>query len=256
LLEGLSLLREQCRSKGDAEQLHDFRVVLRRLRLLVRLGRPLIPADAVVGLRAWGKRMALLTGPVRDVDVALEWLQGQAQGEEAVELLQQRRDRLWQRRRRRLVPLSAHVVEALAQTKQGSKARDRLESRIRRFDGRLATLAARWAPRILELSPARQHEFRRAIRWRRYLREIVLPRARQKQDALLQQLIRLQEAFGEHQNRTVISSIAGRLKTWSPKSELMASLERERLEWRGKAARALSGLVRAGARAGRRGGRG
>jgi len=142
LLRQLIDLQRRCQRAGKVQQVHEFRVTLRRLRLLARVGRPLLNPAAIASLRRWGKRVSLLTSRVRDLDVASEWLQEQPQGEEAVELIEARRDRLWRASRPRLTPLPPLVAGGLHQAKDGRKARERLQRRFLRFETRLAGLIA------------------------------------------------------------------------------------------------------------------
>lgn len=62
---------------ADSEALHDFRVALRRLRSTERAFRPFV--DEVIGrkLRKRIKAVASATGPARDAEVQLAWLDSQ-----------------------------------------------------------------------------------------------------------------------------------------------------------------------------------
>jgi CHAD domain-containing protein len=64
------------RADGDPEDLHDYRVALRRTRSLLAAGRRVFPDEELTLLRALATWMAGVTSPVRDLDVLLEDLDG------------------------------------------------------------------------------------------------------------------------------------------------------------------------------------
>lgn len=57
------------RADRDPEELHDFRVALRRARSLLAAGSSVFPAEELELLRALAAWMASVTSPVRDLDV-------------------------------------------------------------------------------------------------------------------------------------------------------------------------------------------
>jgi CHAD domain-containing protein/CYTH domain-containing protein len=61
----------------DTEALHDFRVALRRLRSLIRIYRGLIGQDIPERLVRRLRRIARATNLSRDLEVKLQWLEGQ-----------------------------------------------------------------------------------------------------------------------------------------------------------------------------------
>lgn len=60
------------RADEDPEELHDYRVALRRARSLMAAGRKVFPAEELELLRGLAAWMAGVTSPVRDLDVLLE----------------------------------------------------------------------------------------------------------------------------------------------------------------------------------------
>lgn len=66
------------REDTDVEELHDYRVALRRSRSLLAAGRKVFPAEELSLLRALATWMAGVTSPVRDLDVLLVDLPGHA----------------------------------------------------------------------------------------------------------------------------------------------------------------------------------
>lgn len=65
---------ELVRDGDDAEDLHRYRVVLRRSRSLLSAGRSVYPAEELELLSAMTAHLATLTSPVRDLDVLLDHL--------------------------------------------------------------------------------------------------------------------------------------------------------------------------------------
>lgn len=71
--------REQpVRAGEDAEDLHKYRVVLRRTRSLLASGDAVFPAEELSLLSAMAEQLAALTSPVRDLDVLLDDLEARA----------------------------------------------------------------------------------------------------------------------------------------------------------------------------------
>ena len=193
--------------RGEAEEIHALRVVLRRLRLLVRIGRPLFPPHTVNHFQVWARGLARTTGEIRDLDVALEWLATRPEAEPALTArIKAGRDRLWTKAGRNWRPLPARVAVALRHPHGGDRSAACLLRRFNRIERRLKTGLRAHLPRFFGLSPDEQHTFRRYLRWWRYLRELGLPRRKQAGDRLLAQMVALQEATGSHQNRLVTAA--------------------------------------------------
>jgi CHAD domain-containing protein len=60
---------------ADPENLHQHRVASRRLRAALRTGRKLVDPAWVEPIRTELSRLGRITGPLRDLDVLLEWLE-------------------------------------------------------------------------------------------------------------------------------------------------------------------------------------
>lgn len=102
LLATLRRNEEGIRADRDAESLHDFRVALRRSRVLHRLFREQLEGSGFEAMRSGFRRLARVTGPTRDLDVHLDSLRSpkrDASETEALEpllsLLQERRTKEW-----------------------------------------------------------------------------------------------------------------------------------------------------------------
>lgn len=64
------------RRSDDIEDMHQYRVVLRRTRSLLAVGGRVLPAEELELLTAMAAHLATLTSPIRDLDVLLERLDG------------------------------------------------------------------------------------------------------------------------------------------------------------------------------------
>lgn len=76
-LEEARAARQRLDDPVDAEALHDFRVALRRLRSTERAYRPYVAEVIGRKLRKRIKSVASATGPARDAEVQLAWLDAQ-----------------------------------------------------------------------------------------------------------------------------------------------------------------------------------
>jgi CHAD domain-containing protein len=238
-------LAGRCQADGGAEQVHELRVALRRLRLYVRVGRRAFKGAVGSELRRWARAVAQASGQVRDYDVTLEWLQQKPESAALVSQLQARRNRLWQRRKAGLSALPAAVIEGIEGVEQRRQRAERLAKQLARGEARLQQSVREQLPRFFELEAAEQHEFRRLVRWWRYLRELALRKGEPRADGLLKRLIRLQEALGERQNLAISAGILGGIKPASQTLELRRLLAKEQAAWEKKTKQALLALARA-----------
>jgi triphosphatase len=200
-------LRREARRAGDVEAVHDLRVAIRRLRLLVRLASPFIGRAAGEEYGAWSRGLSEATSALRDHDVVLEWLEAQPELASVAERLRANRARLWRRCRPRLRPLPCRLRRSLAAFRTPGKIRRRFSARYSR---RFARLLGRVRPHFgdyFRMSLEDRHAFRRRLRQLRYLRELILPEGRQAQDPLLQLLIVPQAAMGEVQNLRLVGDL-------------------------------------------------
>jgi CHAD domain-containing protein len=229
LLDELRELVRECRTGGDAAQIHRLRVTLRRVRLLLRAGRPLLPAGEFDRFRDWAREAARRTGPIRDLDVAIEWLAPKADARELIEALAARRERRWRATRPRLRALPQDWLAGLRAAETGKRAAQRLARRCDKLESRLREALRASIFNYERMSAAEQHQFRRQIRWWRYLRELTLGRRRQATDPLLARLIAAQEAIGDRQNGEVTLQALEALKADAVVLAARRSLERERM---------------------------
>lgn len=228
LLDELPAQVRQCRAQGNAADIHQLRVTLRRIRLLLRVGKPLVASATATRFREWAKSVARVTGRVRDLDVAIEWLAAKPGNAELVDAITHRRERGWRTAQPQLRALPEETLLGLREVSRGKRAAARLERRCAKTAGRLRTAVRAELFFFERLLPEARHEFRRALRWWRYLRELSLSRRRHKGDKLLVRLIGAQEAIGELQNGDLTRAALERLKPSVTVLAMRRLLARER----------------------------
>ncbi len=242
LLAELATLCRSCGDDGGEEELHRLRVALRRVRLYLRLARPWLASAVMREFRPWASSLAETTGRVRDFDVALAWLKGRESVSGVRELLARQRSRLWAKSRARLSPPPIATAEALTGLVGSRERTKQFAKRLRKRKTALKAEVARQLPDFPGLAPAARHEFRRALRRWRYLRELTIPRRKHADDRFLNLLIHAQEAIGEERNRLVTEGLVQRLRGCRQGPGLRARLARERVQWAARANAALKGI--------------
>jgi CHAD domain-containing protein len=247
LQTALRTVVRQCRRHGDAEQVHELRVTLRRLRLFVRAGRPLLDERAVAHFRTWAHGVSRLSSPVRDLDVAIEWLVNEPRAATATRLCQRARDRLWLKVRPRLPPLPQGLLAAvgrITQAESEATAR-RLAKRVNKLERRYEAAARTALPRFFSLANEDQHEFRRTLRWWRYLRELSLPPRCCPRDRLLGSLVAAQETTGDRQNLALaMTAVRRHCQEGAATAKLRHRLQHEQVEQTAKIEKSLAALAR------------
>ncbi len=227
LLDSLARLLQECRRRGAPESVHELRVTLRRLRLSVRLGR-LGFDEAVLGRwRAWARRVSRATSPVRDLDIAVEWLQAVKASPALLQECKRRRDRLWRRRRKQIPPVPPRLLSALAQPDLEQAASRSLERRFKKLEGRYRDWLRRQVPRFFRLGEEERHDVRRTVRWWRYLRELAVAGKKLPRDPATRLLLPAQEALGELQNLALVQAALQNLTPGPERAELLACLARQ-----------------------------
>lgn len=196
----LVALAERCAEEGTARQIHDLRVILRRFRFWVRVGRPLLAARYRDRLDRWGRRVAERTGRVRDIDASAEWLRKRRADSAVVERFRHERLAEWRRQQRGFRPLDPKLVEGLLQVEPSPEHGRRLRRRVRKLEQCFEDDLAELLPRFFKLDPARQHEARKVVRRWRYLREMLGDRKAAAADRLLEGLLAVQSSVGDQQN--------------------------------------------------------
>jgi CHAD domain-containing protein len=244
LFERQERLLELSRECGAPEHIHDLRVTLRRLRLMVRVSTPLLDRSAAQSYRRWSRQISNTTSRLRDFDVTLEWLASQNTNPALRKALASRRRRLWLARRHRFLPPPPKTFAGLQKLTTGKRAQQRL---AQRYPARFARLHARVVteiPHFFEFTERERHAFRRTIRLLRYLRELALTDREREQDSLLKALARPQAAMGEYQNIVLARQIIGTVRTPAPVSGLDHALAAAQSRWQAEITRSLRHLAR------------
>src|SRR5215471_10934883 len=230
------LLREQLREierhdpgtrlGRDPESLHDMRVAVRRLRALLRAGKELTAADTAE-LDARLKELGRVLGEVRDLDVLLEHLEGEAAelgGEDAKWarlLLVGLRNERSRKRRRLLTALRSEkylwLLEDTSRTieeLEPSGAETTLDELTERgFDKLSKTI------RKLPAEPDDEqlHAVRKKGKRARYAAELA------GRKAYVKRAKRLQDVLGEHQDAVVAAGRLRELAAEAPPDQALAA---------------------------------
>jgi CHAD domain-containing protein len=226
LIADLRQWLRRCRRRGDAVPVHELRVTLRRLRLSVRVGKALFDEALVARLRTWAGGISRATSPVRDLDIAVAWLQDSQAGAAMVEEAQRLRDQTWRRHRRQVSSPPARLLAALGQARAAQRA-TAVGKRFHKLAGRYRDHLRERLPRFFELAEEDRHEVRRTVRWWRYLRELEAPGKKLAGDGAYRRLLPAQEALGEVQNLALVQTALERLSPSPEREELLTLLSRQ-----------------------------
>jgi CHAD domain-containing protein len=180
---------------------------------------------------------------VRDLDIAIEWLRTQPAGAGVVGPLQQRRDRVWRRQRLQVIRPPARLLSALAAPRKPGRAGG-VARRFRKLARRYRAELRAVLPRFEKLTEEQRHEFRRTVRWWRYLRELDVAKGKPAGDAAIRRLLPAQEALGEVQNLALVQAVVEALPPSSGREGLLAVLARQQQAQRDAVVRALAALGR------------
>jgi CHAD domain-containing protein len=208
---------ERLLDPADVEVLHDFRVALRRLRSLVRAYQPWLQGHPGRKLRRRLRKLVRRTGPARDAEVQLAWLQAREDLVQAIErpgfqwmirYLESRREAEYQALRARLPKafesLCRRFLERLGRVRGddaatlGAAAAQGLRDSATAFHAHLEQVRA-------VADEGEVHAARIAGKRLRYLLE---PLADELPDgkALVKELRVLQDLMGEIHDHQVLSS--------------------------------------------------
>ena len=226
----------------DPESLHDMRVGVRRLRALIRTGRPLLASDTS-GLEARLRNLGAVLGDVRDLDVLLARLTeeaaelGEPDAAHAQALLSGlAREREEKRQVLLMVLRSEPYLKLLDDTAATIDALDRSDARLSLDDvAERAGTKLRKAVRALPDEPTDDdlHAIRKTGKRARYAAELV---GRRK---AVRRAKAFQDVLGEHQDAVVAADRVRKLAaSATPEQTLAAGRLVEREEERRAAARA------------------
>lgn len=225
----LSATLPRVRARSDAEAIHDMRVALRRLRVVLRIARPVFGRFYCDAIRGSFARVQRASGALRDEEVLREtltslalgdpeldgWLARRARREQALRVLVERRLRAGDVRRALRVlhallalpvrPDRRRPVAAFAH-KAASRARQRVE---RRRDASAD-------------DPAALHALRIAFKRLRYTTEVFAEALPIDVAALAEPAARFQKHLGEIHDLDVARAVITRTRGLSPRVKARA----------------------------------
>jgi CHAD domain-containing protein len=181
--------------------------------------------------RQWALKIATSLGRVRDYDVMQEWLKVHASDAEQNQTFQAARDRVWRVTRPKLKLMSRRQRNQLCSWDSSEVKSGKLRKRFLKQCAKIRAGLNKDAARFEQLDTAGLHEFRRALRRLRYLRELTLKRREQKTDHTLKQIIAFQEALGEMQNCSVVRSFYSSPPHSKPRMELAERARIDEQKW-------------------------
>lgn len=228
-----------CRRSGEVEAIHRLRVVMRRLRVGLRLGNPWLGKERVTKFRKWSQKISLALGPVRDVDVTLEWLAQQRGQQKVAEMLQTQRARLWLQARRKMGRLARVPCDWDDAKHPPAHVRKKLARRFQRILHEDCRQILEFHSPLDTHDVEHWHELRRDLRRIRYLREIILTSKEAGRDVLLKDLLHLQELLGNAQNCAAAMTVLQKLPTEAEAASWIKRLEGQRRRWLAEARKAL-----------------
>jgi len=194
----------------DPEDLHDMRVAVRRLRAILKVAAPPLDPVWAQDLRDELDRLGDALGPVRDLDVMLDYVRN-ALGEDERKALQPLLKKLERRRsearRSMLATMRSARYARLLDTLEAAARRPPTRSARPRPD-KIATKQLeqlRKAVRKLDRDPSNAALHKARIRGKRarYATELARPGAGKKAAAFLKQAKSFQDVTGEHQDAVV-----------------------------------------------------
>ena len=201
---------------SDPEELHDHRVAVRRLRALLRAGRPLVDRPWADGLRDALRPATRALADVRDLDVLVASLERQAASlpeperagsTDVLEVLNRRRESAHRRLAEQLseawyLSLLNRLEVAVAEPKLVG---DGSISKIVRKEHRRSRRLVRQLPK--HPSDARLHEVRKAVKRARYAAELADAIGIRGMHRYVKRAKAVQDVLGEHQDAVVAARV-------------------------------------------------
>ncbi|MEI7730891.1 MAG: CHAD domain-containing protein [Verrucomicrobiota bacterium] len=235
--------RVGCR-RGTCESIHRLRVILRRVRLYLRLGRFLFKGDDVKNFNRWSKHTSDVLGPVRDRDMALAWLREHPVAQGLTLRVQAQRRQSWEAARKRLKDMPAFPTVKNWKHGDQSKAGKKLSKRLSRSIQMAREVVIVYKEPFDPHHSEGWHKLRRVVRRWRYLHELQRSKQELKTDAILSAQLALQEQLGEAQNLNAVWLMVRAAAPEASAGEIKVLLEQERQDWLIKAQAALTALQR------------
>ena len=225
----------------DPEALHDHRVAIRRLRAMLRAGRPMLDRTWADDLRRSLRDAGHALAQVRDLDVLLEQLRAdvdeldgpeRAGGARIVRILEERRERaqtdlsaaLREPAYVSLLNRLEHAVKEPRFAGSGSlsKAVSKEHRRVRRKAGRLRR----------DPSDAELHDVRKAVKRARYAAELAAAVGVKGTGKYLKQAKAVQDVLGDHQDAVVAAAVLREVGSGPAVAALVARQDARRADAR------------------------
>ncbi|MFL6050670.1 MAG: CHAD domain-containing protein [Gaiellales bacterium] len=202
---------------GDAEQLHDHRVAVRRLRALLRAGRPMLDRQWADGLRDALKPAGEALGRVRDLDVLVADVEQRSAALEdreragATDISDLLRDRRAGAQTMLLSELSDSRYLSLLNRLQAATDEPRIiavesPAKMLRKEHRRARRRARRASPDTA-SAAELHELRKAVKHARYAAELAAASGVKGARGYVKRAKTVQDILGDHQDGVVAARV-------------------------------------------------
>ncbi len=202
---------------GDPEELHDHRVAIRRLRALLRAGRPMLDRQWADGLRDALKPAGEALAQVRDLDVLLVDVEQRAAALEdseragATDISDLLRARRTSAQEMLLRELSDPWYVGLLNRVQAATDEPRIiaaksPSRLLAGEHRRARRRARQAPADTA-GDAELHELRKAVKHARYAAELAAATGVKGARGYVKRATEVQDILGDHQDGVIASHV-------------------------------------------------
>ena len=232
VLAGLPGLLRDSRRHGAPETIHELRVALRRLRLLLGLGRPFLGKKRVAVWRERAARISTTAGQVRDLDIIVELLDGVPVAAAVRRRILERRQQIWAAVREEWRLARAPLAALGARLPRNAGAAATLKERLQKAETKARATVLHAYPQLADLDARQLHDFRRALRRLRYLRELELSQRHARRDTRLQLLLELQRLLGAQQDRTVARRWLAEDAAAGSVARCLDQSERGEREWR------------------------
>jgi CHAD domain-containing protein len=163
LVKALPKALARCRLKGLPEQLHQLRVIIRRLRLVLKLGRSFWSRKAVKAFDAWARPVNERAGAVRDLDITVERLRALNCSADVTLSLSKARTNRWRRLRTLLKAPHANLIKPFGLPEPTDAAVRKFRRRFQRRTERERARALEMGRRFARMTIPQRHEFRRLV---------------------------------------------------------------------------------------------
>jgi hypothetical protein len=189
---------------------------------MLNVAGPLARNRDAARYESWSRKVLDGTSKLRDYDATIEWLQMQPDTVDVIQTAERHRRKLWRQARATIILTPPADHSRLARLELDRHSKVRLEKRFLNHVERLEEAVTSAAQDLPSFGPEERHFVRRKLRRLKYLKEMGLPRRKQKSDKILKRVVQLQTAMGDHQNLVNARLILSRIL----RPEIPVSLEK------------------------------